>query len=187
MIVPSQITNFNRTERELQEFWLFCIMVAGKNSDQTAVKVNKMVEEMGDKNPFEFFKMIRDNPFFSLFLLKYRTGQYKRIAQAIKESVNLDLNNATLEELMNVHGVGPKTARFFILHSRADARVAVLDTHILKWLRVRGFANIPDATPSGKRYLELEEIFLNICDGWYSGKSIADVDLEIWNEMRKFA
>ena len=185
MIDPAKITNFNRTDRELQAFWLFCIMVAGKNSDQTALKLNKMLKEMGEKTPFEFItEYYGYGKQFLLFLYKHKTGQYKRISEAFHASIFLDLRNATLDELMSVHGVGPKTARFFILHSRANARVAVLDTHILKWLTMYGLKDVPDTTPNEKEYAKWEKIFLDICDIWYRGKPIAEVDLNIWNGMR---
>ena len=181
MIEPSKITNFNRTDRELQAFWLFCIMVAGKNSDQTALKLKRMVENMPEGiNPFDYF----NKHDIHNFLVAHKVGQYGRISQAIKESINLDLRNATLDELMNVYGVGPKTARFFILHSRANAQVAVLDTHILKWLTMYGLKDVPDSTPNEKEYIKWEKIFLDICDMFCGGMPIAQVDLNIWNMMR---
>ena len=33
IIDPKDITNYSRTDSELQSFWIFCILVAGKNSD----------------------------------------------------------------------------------------------------------------------------------------------------------
>lgn len=32
-----------------------------------------------------------------------------------------------------------KTSRFFLLHSRENIKVAVLDTHIIKWLSHIGY------------------------------------------------
>lgn len=181
MIEPSKITNFDRSDRELQAFWLFCIMVAGKNSDQIALKLKRMVENMPeDANPLDYFK----NHDVHNFLVAHKVGQYGRISRAIMESANLDLRNATLEEIMAIHGVGPKTARFFILHSRKDARVAVLDTHILKWMAKQGIKDVPDSTPNEEKYIQLEKIFLALCDRLYHGLPIAEVDLLIWNTMR---
>lgn len=180
-IIPSEITNFNRTDRELQAFWLFCLMVAGKNAEQTAKKLAKMVEGMPeDKNPFDLIK----NYEIHNWLVSHRVGQYGRLEQAIRQSLNLDLRNATLDELMSIHGVGPKTARFFILHSRKDCNVAVLDTHILAWMKAYGVANVPDSTPSGVKYLELEKRFLEICRVMFTDVPIANVDLAIWKSMR---
>ena len=36
-VVPADITNYNRTDVELQTFWLFCVLIAGKNSDTTKI------------------------------------------------------------------------------------------------------------------------------------------------------
>jgi hypothetical protein len=43
--------------------------------------------------------------------------------------------------------------------------------------------NAAKSTPSGKRYLELEKVFLTICDSM--GKTPAELDLEIWNSFAK--
>ena len=36
MIDPFKITNFKRTDEELEEFWLFCLCVAGKTASIVA-------------------------------------------------------------------------------------------------------------------------------------------------------
>jgi hypothetical protein len=38
MIDPNKVTNPARTPAELEEFLLFCLVVAGKNADQQAAK-----------------------------------------------------------------------------------------------------------------------------------------------------
>ena len=58
LIDPKDITNYNRTDVELQSFWIFCILVAGKNSDTTARLVAKLLKDRGDMTPFEFIKNI---------------------------------------------------------------------------------------------------------------------------------
>ena len=50
-VVPTDITNYNRTDVELQTFWLFCVLVAGKNSDTTAKLVKKLLANRGDMTP----------------------------------------------------------------------------------------------------------------------------------------
>lgn len=44
MIDPNNITKFYRTEAELEEFLLFCIIVAGKNSKIQAKKLAEFLE-----------------------------------------------------------------------------------------------------------------------------------------------
>ena len=182
MINPTSITKFDRTTRELQIFWLFCIMVAGKNSDQVAAKLGKLIQSCCEfELPFDFFR----NNMHAVHnvLVANKIGQYNRIEKAIAQSVDLDLENATLDNLMNVFGVGPKTARFFLLHTRRDCDCAVLDTHVLKWLGLRGVI-VPTATPqNGIQYEHLERLFLLHVKAAFPTLSVAEADLLIWSQM----
>ncbi|NBP02621.1 MAG: hypothetical protein EBU90_21370 [Proteobacteria bacterium] len=92
-------------------------------------------------------------------------------------SRGLDLKTCSVSDLESVRGIGPKTARCFLMHSRRGARYAGLDTHALKYMREKGI-DVPKSTPTGKKYLELEAKFLELADR--SGKSVAEFDLEIW-------
>jgi thermostable 8-oxoguanine DNA glycosylase len=190
MIDPTKITNFNRTEAELQEFLLFCIVVAGKNSHVQAKKldlfVTRIVKEKGHQNPFDNilarFSYNLENDIYQR-LTAVAMGQYERITHAFievsKTFRHRSLSTVTVAELESIKGIGSKTARFFVMHSRPNQRVATLDTHILKWLKSQGY-NVPKATPSKKKYLEIEQIYLNICDSM--GKTPAELDLEIWKQ-----
>jgi|LakMenEpi03Aug12_release.lakeMendotaPanAssembly.Ray.scaffolds.fasta_scaffold655630_2 thermostable 8-oxoguanine DNA glycosylase len=176
-IIPTSITNFNRNTRELQAFWLFCICVAGRNSKQVAIKVNQLTDEIPNNLfPFAWLKMkdIRS------VLEKHKMGQYTRISKAIEQSLDLDLRTVDFAELEKIHGVGPKTSRFFLLHSRKNVELAVLDTHILKWLGMQVTdAVVPKVTPQ-KDYRFWETVFINVAKARFPDMSIADIDLEIW-------
>jgi thermostable 8-oxoguanine DNA glycosylase len=183
-ITPTSITNFNRTERELQVFALFCIFVAGKNSDFAAKKVDAVVAQFPkDSLPFDGFCKCKD---ISDVLIKARTGQYTRLTNALHDIIALHdsvgLSNVTLEQLMSVNGIGPKTAAFFIMHSRKGERHAVLDTHILKWIRSNGYADAPKTTPPVKQYSKWENIFFDLVGKHFPALSLAEVDLKIWTE-----
>jgi thermostable 8-oxoguanine DNA glycosylase len=183
VIYPDSITQFDRSKRELQAFWLFCVSVAGRNADMVAKKVNELMDDVPNNLfPFDWLWMVDVRK----VLEKHKMGQYGRITRAIEESVNLDLNTATLDELMQVHGVGPKTARFFLLHSRKGAECAVLDVHILRFIRANGYPDVPESTPqSVKTYNKWEQIFLDLCAKLYPDMTIAEADLTRWIEGRK--
>jgi thermostable 8-oxoguanine DNA glycosylase len=200
MITPSTITNFNRTEAELEEFLMFAILVAGKGAEQQAKKLDAYLKTitamdmgLGKKwTPFNGLEytiqledFFRDHHKKEINLLdsqmkKHKLGQYNRIGNAFREILKFKgrLKKVTIEELESVKGIGSKTARFFVLHSRPDAQVAVLDTHILKWLNEKGYKGIPKATPPKKKYAEIEKLFLT--EAIIHQMTPADLDLTIW-------
>ena len=180
MIDPLNVTDYARGQEDLEQFWIFCILVAGKNADQTAGKVAKLLaEKPGGQTPLEYLKSLGAS--LRSALVACRTGQYGRIARALAESFDIDLRSAPVDALERVHGVGPKTARFFVLHTRSNARVAVLDTHILKWLQGRKVKNVPQHTPgSRKQYLELESRTIRIMKRTFPTMTLAQADLHIW-------
>jgi thermostable 8-oxoguanine DNA glycosylase len=185
LIDPTKITNFTRTTAELQSFFLFGLFCAGKNSDYAAKCLAKLLNTIEGETPFEVLKNLGEIGIYNA-LCASRIGQYNRLTRAVMGAVDLDLATCSLEDLMNVHGVGQKTARFFLLHTRPDCQCAVLDTHILKWLRENqesdAFKNgVPQSTPTNvKQYLALEKQFLFLARLNFPFMSIADIDLTLW-------
>ena len=111
-----------------------------------------------------------------------RLGQYNRLTKGFQESLALDLRTATVSDLTAITGVGDKTARYFLLHTRANQNIAVLDRHVLRHLGILGH-KVPEGTPSGKKYLELEKIFLQ--EAQNNKMTPADYDLMLWNQYSK--
>lgn len=171
---------YDRTDEELEAFLIFAICVAGKNADQTIEKVKKMLRS---HSPFAFLRAVRKTSSIDELIKAFRMGQYDRIGSAINGVIdaNLDLRTCTPDQLEAIRGIGPKTARFFIMFTRPNQRMACLDTHILAWLRDRGI-KAPKTTPSGKSYARLEETFLSICDE--KGMDPTTMDYAIWQEQR---
>lgn len=183
-IQPTAITKYDRTDDELQRFWIFGILVAGKDADWAAHKVGELLRGARDEDKLPFDWLREREVELHNILVANRVGQYGRIKLAIAQSLDLDLRAASLDQLMSVFGVGPKTARFFILHSRPDARVAVLDTHILRWLReVHGYPT-PKSTPTSlKQYERIESMALHFMADSFPGLTCAQADLLIWCQM----
>ena len=188
MIDPTTITNYNRTEAELEEFLLFCIMVAGKNAKQTAKKLDSFLfGTLGIISPLDWIQNLvnlEKNGISKNFPLMYcmkqhKLGQYNRLEQAFKGILQFkgNLKNVSVEELESVSGIGSKTSRFFVLHSRPDQQIAVLDTHILKWMYSQGY-DVPKTTPRKDLYGKIEKDFLT--EAWKREKTPAEFDLEIW-------
>lgn len=167
------------TRNQLEAWILFGICVANKPADATWRKLNKFLGSVGieNRNPFHIVNFMIATGQLGRKLREVRFGQYTRINRAFREAVRLNLDNISVETLEAVHGIGAKTARMIILYYRPATRVAVIDTHILKWLRTLGH-DVPKSSPSGKMYAKLEQIFLRECDK--RGKTAAELDTIIW-------
>jgi thermostable 8-oxoguanine DNA glycosylase len=177
---PLNITNFDRTDAELEAFMVFSLAVAGKNANQTANLIGKVLgEAKSNESPFQFLRRIPLDD----HLRFWKVGQYRRILPALEGVMKLDLRTCTMEDLLKVHGIGPKTANMFLLHSRPNHEGAVLDTHILRWMREVHGVKTPKQTPSGKRYDELEELARWLINESFPHLSLADADLLIWKTM----
>lgn len=178
MNTPLEVTNYNRTKAELEYFWLFCVFVAGKNSDVQLRKLNLFLR---DKSPTETpFEFIRNNlNELRNMLVAAKVGQYARLVQSVTQSININLETCSVADLMAIYGVGSKTARFFILHTRKDADCVVLDTHVLKWLRMKGI-DTPQNTPAPDKYAELENIAKTFIKRDFPYVTMAQADLLIW-------
>lgn len=192
MINPKAITNFHRTTAELQEFLLFCVLVQGKRSDIQTKKLHWFLDYLahitGCDMPFKMMDIAMNyeddetgETLLDEAMRKFGLGQYGRLFQAIEDMIRLpDLRTVTVKELVKCHAIGPKSARFFVVHSRPNAWHAVLDTHVLKWLRLQG-VECPERTPQGKLYAKIEKIFLTFVRK--SGLSVAEFDLNIWKSF----
>lgn len=182
MIDPSDVTRFDRSDHDLQEFLLFCIIVAGKKASVQAVKLEAFLyPEPGLRDtPFSILRrMVRDGDLLA-HLKRVGLGQYSRLERVFAEVLALDLRSCSSDDLEMIKGIGPKTARYFLLHSRKDQQLAVLDRHILRWLSQRLNLRAPVSTPSSKvKYRELEQAYLDYCRD--QSVSPADLDLAIWN------
>ena len=98
VVIPTEITNYNRTDYELEVFWLFCILVAGKNSDTTSRVLANFLNKLPSwQTPFEGIRELGEDGLHNL-LVSHRVGQYNRITKAIWQSLDLDLRNCNRED-----------------------------------------------------------------------------------------
>jgi endonuclease III len=183
MIDPTSVTNFERTDDELQEFMLFCIAVAGKRSDIAAAKINQLLTYLGSGSPFQRLKEVG----VEVSMRRVGLGPYKqRTVPTTLAVLDLDLQKCSLNELLCIPGMGPKTARMFLLHSRPSQEYVVLDTHLLRWLREScRMRRVPRTTPgkATKLYSQLEAKAIRRIKKLYPGVTFADFDLNTWMIM----
>lgn len=167
------------TTWDLEWFAIFCVCVANKTEAH-----GRRVTEQLCHSPFGSIRSLLIHGKLGARLRELRSGQYTRLEKALGQLATgaLDLRTCSVSALECIHGIGPKTARYFILRTRPGARVAALDTHILKWLRVLGH-KAPKSTPSGRSYARWEQVFLGEADRL--GLSPQDLDHRIWMHYAK--
>lgn len=125
---------------------------------------------------YEINKVLKDN----------KVGKYGVLEKLFTtlEKRDLDLNSITIDELESLPGVGKKTSRYFMLYTFENAGdIAILDRHVLTFLRDKGY-DVPDNTPSGKQYDDIEKIFLKEFNK-STYRSLTEFDLEIWKAKGK--
>jgi len=185
MIEPTQVTNYHRSDEELEEFMLFCIAVAGHNSDSTARLVNRLIARTNG-SLFDAFRSPYHGMSIAEILEEWHLAPYNKNAPAVAGVLNLNLRTCTLHDLLSIHGIGHKTARMFLLHSRPDEELVVLDVHMLRYLReecrMRG---IPATTPNklSPTYLKIEEKAKRMVRTKFPHLTFAEFDLGVWKQM----
>lgn len=200
MIDPTNITNYNLSDEDLERHILFWVCAAGKNGVTAAKSLSKfesLMRTFAAVDPYltyakkvkpdnsTLFELISAMTFSALWgtMRNAGIGCFTIKARTFKQLANSGLNLRTcgVDDLEAIRGIGPKTARCFLIHSRPNQKLAGLDRHILNFLRDTGY-DVPKSTPTGKKYKQIEQWFLQEADK--AGKNISEFDLEIWNKYR---
>jgi hypothetical protein len=193
MIDPNQVTNASRTPAELEEFLLFCVVVAGKNADQQAAKLERF---LAGRKPFAHIRASHRGGTLDDQLKAVRLGKYSLLGRSFRELAHsrIDLATCSWEELTGFPGIGIKTSKFFILHSRAGQMHGVLDTHVLAWMREHWAparrVEVPRHSPQDPRtYQFWETVYFGMVADRHHKAAHASVDwarfdLDLWKERR---
>jgi thermostable 8-oxoguanine DNA glycosylase len=184
MVDPANITNYNLTNNQLEEHILFWVAAAGKNGTTAARCLEKLLSRINYHNdsPFESIRACSNIP---QLMRDCGMGCYTSKSRSFLELANssLNLRTCSAEDLEKIYGIGMKTSRCFILHTREGAQYAGLDTHMLKNLRKQGIKEVPNSTPGSKKlYLRLEQEVLRLAKE--NNMAPADYDLMVWNNYK---
>ena len=186
MINPTCITRYDESESQLMEKLHFWILAAGKGGVAAASALERLYKRLPHaRMPFDrvlLYCTVHGEIGLRRLMKDCGIGCSTLKARAFislaKKRPNLFKDGP--DELMEHPGIGPKTARGFILHSRRNVRYACLDRHILRWLRDQGHTHAPKDTPSSSlQYDRWEAIWLAAC--YAMGRTSAELDLEVWN------
>jgi len=173
------------TRPELQFWILFTIAVAGKGAKVTEQKMLAFLRDAGRPlmSPFRIIYLYITENSLLRKLKKHKLGKYTLLMKGFPAALDLDLDNLDVEKLMKIPGIGPKGARMILMYGFPDVKdYAVLDTHVLKWMRAHGY-EVPDATPDGKVYEKLERWV--IAEARARGMSPRQFDTFVWQQYAR--
>ena len=183
---PYNATDIERDQNDLELFLLFCIFVAGKKATMIAKKLQElMIVSNKPGTPLEkLYALWKEDKLIDA-LKDVKMGKYSIFTKTFDYMFNhpMDLKTCSVQDLEKIPGISHKTSRFFLLHSRKNVNVAVIDTHMLKCLKDLGYENIPNTIPKNKEYYHIEKIILNICQK--RNLSPQDFDLSVWTWYSK--
>lgn len=128
---------------------------------------------------------------------RYRFPQL-RARQIVRGAQNLELEAISLSEIVYerrsprerrsdlirlLPGLGPKQSSMFLRNARSTDDLAVLDAHVLRFMRTARLISVRLPAPSGlKQYEAMEEILRRYAHR--VGYSLACLDWAIWTVMR---
>lgn len=170
---------------ELQRRLLYAVIVAGKSAkfaDRAMQNLDHLLFRHNHILPFEALRVLASVGPGRIDWLVHaaRTGNYRKMARSFHEIAHagLNLDTCSIAELEKLHGIGPKTSRFWLMWTRPNERLAALDVHVLRWLGSRGH-KVPRSTPQpGPEYDRLQEIFIREADD--QGMTPRELDWSIW-------
>lgn len=161
------------SKENLERFMVFCIL-------NTQIEYNKLCQcfEELDNAGLTTKESISSVPAKFIRDILKETGYrfYNQKARYLKEfsKCAIDLERANREELVKIKGVGMKLASMFLVRTRG-ADLAIIDTHIKKWLKERNLWH--------NKYEEAEKNFA--AEAAKLGMSVKELDLKICEEKRR--
>lgn len=182
-----------QTRYEQECIVLYIITVAGKTSEFAVNALGKFLHRTSDIGtlPFERIKDLWRVGALDAVLRECKLSpygiRYKAFRHVSLFSRRDDLTKITPDEWSNVGGekvgIGPKSSRYICMClDPTNSRFAALDTHVLKWMRLKGY-DVPKSTPpAGPKYNRIEQWFLDECD--FRNRNPAEFDLEIWEAYK---
>jgi len=156
----------------------FCI-AAANSSALSALKFQKKLEslKLEKLSLKELKKLLKESGvrFFNKKAVYLKEGikKFDRIEKILK----LEEKESREKLVKYVKGFGYKEASHF-LRNLGRKQVAILDRHILNWLKEKNYLKTIPSTLSKSFYLELEELLERVAEK--KKVSLAELDLYLW-------
>ena len=126
----NKFKNYNRTEKELEEFLLFSILTSGKitkSSEHILENINNfLTTECKDSETLKWIHKIASiksnhgRDYIYEFLKIYNLPRNQKVLSCLRDfgKIKNNLKEITKEELKSVNGIGESISNFFISNTR---------------------------------------------------------------------
>ncbi|HDD35906.1 MAG TPA: N-glycosylase/DNA lyase [Archaeoglobus veneficus] len=102
--------------------------------------------------------------------------------EIVERALNIEDKKAREILVSSIKGLGYKEASHF-LRNVGRKNIAIIDRHVLRWMRERGLIDNIPKNLNKKNYLQLERILSKLSDE--VGMNLAKLDLYMWYEKTK--
>lgn len=119
------------TRAELEKLAVFAVCVAGKSARTTLPKVSAIFQNIPDTPLNHLRKLVKDKTLHAE-LQQRKMGQYTRISAALTQMSKLP-DDWQWYHLLDVRGVGYKTAKLVQLYTWPGGECACIDRHVLRY------------------------------------------------------
>lgn len=111
-----------------------------------------------------------------------RSARIAKALQVLRErTIRVDDPRLFRDDLMELPGIGPKTASWIVRNHTGSDAVAILDIHIVRACQVMGLFGSDIRLP--RDYERLEDLFLTFADR--IGVDAGALDAVMWSQMRR--
>ena len=120
------MSNYSSSDFELEEVILFWICAAGKNGVTAARCLGNLLKNWGlsfkEESPFKIIQILDRKNSLEKELKRFGIGCYTNKASFFRSLVysGINLRTCSVDDLESIKGIGPKTARCFLIHSRRN-------------------------------------------------------------------
>jgi hypothetical protein len=149
------------SEANRQAFLVFAMATAGKTNRVIVGKVRDFLAHAPRPLAFDSLRALVEEGRLEEAMRAVRLGRYRVLGDGYRylAASDLDLGTATFDQLMLIPAVGMKTARYLQVYGQG-MDYAVLDVHVLRYLREERGVEAPRQTPGYAHYMRLEAEFL---------------------------
>lgn len=182
-VIRRRLEEFRRVPRQEYHFeLLYCLLTPqsrAKHAEEVIERLRRDGWPEADLDPVPY---LRDPDRYIRFhnqkgkrLLRVRQEWPELLALITADRPSSDIRR---DLVARVNGLGMKEASHF-LRNIGHLDLAIIDRHILKHLLAAGAIEAIPTTITPRRYLAIEQAFVELADGW--GLTLQEVDLLFWS------